>query len=1531
MVNAGAVFIGDGSLLIQCVDAFLNAGHTVKAVASHSPSIVAWSKAKSLVTVEVHADDEITIPAAEFDYLFSIANLSVLPAGLIARAQKLAINFHDALLPRYAGLNATSWALFAREAVHGVTWHEMTAAVDAGRIVKQASFQIAETETALSLNARCYEAGLATFKAMLEDLGRDGELALAEQAGSGSYFGRHQRPDALATLDFSKSAMELAALVRGLDFGSYPNPLARPKFIAGDKLLWVRTAHVMPSTSSAARPGTVLGAEGDALLVATGDGDLSLGGFSDAMGQACPHGIAAGTVLPMLNSVQREKLAAHIPQAAAGEVFWRNAFAALAPVAIPYPQKSSQQKKGTRQTVHLRLDVAGAGGARTVAAFFAWLSALTGQEKISVVYSDAVLGRQAEGLVSWLSPWVPLTVLTAPQTSVPQAIANAEIQIDRCRKAGSYPRDLPSRLGDSGFSVQRFGRVGICLGGAPGPGDLDLLLALDPSGQNLELAADGSVFSNQTIHAMADHLASYLKAFATASGSVVEVPLISQSEAEVLAAMNATTTPFDDAQSVHGAIAAQVARTAQHTALCHQDQSLSYSELDRRATTVAGRLIACGVMPGDIVGLCLERSPDLVIGLLAILKAGAAYLPLDPDYPHDRIALMIEDSKTALVISNAATASALDLPSGKTFLIDRPEPLVPSGETVFPTVGPDDAAYVIYTSGSTGRPKGVVVTHRNVMNFFAGMAQRVPHDPPRRWLAVTSLSFDISVLELCWTLTRGFTVVLHSKSAVPKQSNAPDFSLYYFGNDTSAVPADRYKLLMEGAKFADAQGFSAIWTPERHFHAFGGLYPNPAVTSAAVAAITTRIKIRAGSCVLPLHHPIRVAEDWAFVDNISQGRVGISFAAGWQPNDFAIAPAAFANRKTEMLANIEVVRRLWRGESVAFPGPMGKDVDIQTLPRPVQNELPVWLTAAGNPETFQQAGALGCHLLTHLLGQSMEDVAKKLQLYRTAWREAGHAGAGHVTMMLHTFVGPDEEQVRDTVRGPMKEYLRSSVDLIKQAAWSFPTFVQRGEAHGKSPVEIMDSEELSAKDMDALLDHAFSRYYGTSALFGTPQRCLAMVDTLKRAGVDEIACLIDFGVDIDTVLAHLQDLKQLMDASRHVGPADTAPQHASVAGEITGRAITHLQCTPSMASMLVADAAGRAALSRLSALMVGGEALPLKLAAELRALVPGALLNMYGPTETTVWSTTCDLGPIGDFVPLGQPIANTWLGIRSAWGLECPALVPGELLIGGAGVTRGYLNREELTAERFIDDPARPGSRLYRTGDLVRRHPDGALEFLGRIDQQVKIRGHRIELGEIESALARQAGVKEAVAIAREDAGGDKAIVAYVTAVAGVTPDTGELQRALARELPEIMVPRAVHLLAAFPLTPNGKVDRRAVAEAPSVPIVHPLVAAESQHEKTVAAIWEQALGVAKVGMTDNFFDIGGHSLLVVQVQRRLREATGHEISITDMFRLTTVQALATYLSGNAAPTAVSDGLSRAQARRVVMRSRPNNQATPAG
>jgi natural product biosynthesis luciferase-like monooxygenase protein len=1490
-----AVFVGDGTLLIQCAQAYIDAGHDIRAVATANADIHAWAVAQGIEALQFDDTKALELPAAAFDFLFSIANLRMLPAQALARAGKLAINFHDGPLPRYAGLNATAWALLAREQMHGVTWHEMTPEPDAGRIVRQVQIPVAHDETALSLNTKCYAAGHASFVAMLDDIAR-GQLTLSPQQGTRSYFSRDRRPEALATLDFAQPAEQLAATVRALDHGEYANALSQPKVWLGDGVLLVRTATVADSASHSA-PGTVLSVDRDSLRIATGRGDIVLGGCRDPSGRADFVPPQPGAVLAPPSTQQFHALQVEALRTAKSERFWRAEFTRLAPVDLPYP--ASNPATRTSQQLHAAVG-AQAAGTTTVAAFGAWLAALTGQENVTTLYGDAALAAQAEDVQAWLSPWVPLTLQFVQGCTPVEAASQAEVAIARVREAGPYVCDLPWRLGVRGFSPDRLGRIAVSLCGPTKPANVDLLLTVDESGA-LQFVASADVYSARTLRAIAAHFGAYLKAFEAADCTLAEVSLLPADESEAIAKLNDTSVPLEPL-SICAEISAQVARTPERDAVRDSTRALTYRQLDEQSTALARRLVARGAGPGQRIGVCLARSVDLVVALLAVIKSGAAYVPLDPDYPAARLRAMVDDSLARFVVTHEVLAD----------LQGQSE----DANASLPEVDAASPAYVIYTSGSTGAPKGVVVTHRNVANFFAGMDARVPHEPPGTWLAVTSPCFDISVLELFWTLARGFTVAMHSNQAHEERKPC-EFSLFYFASDDAAAPSpDRYKLLMEGARFADSAGFSAIWTPERHFHAFGGLYPNPALTSAVIAAITTNLKIRAGSCVLPLHHPLRVAEEWAFVDNISHGRVGVSFASGWQPNDFVLAPSAFANRKSEMLANIDVVRRLWRGESVAFPGPSGKPVEVRTLPRPVQKELPIWVTAAGNPETFEQAGEQGCHLLTHLLGQRIDDVAQKLKLYRAAWRKAGHAGDGHVTLMLHTFVGQDEFEVRETVRAPMKAYLRSSIDLIKQAAWTFPTFVQRGEQQGKSPLEIMESAPLSDADMDALLEHAFARYYGTSSLFGTPQRCLAMVEQLRDAGVDEIACLIDFGVATDTVLEHLHDLKELMDAASKSRPAF---QQVSVAESIARFEATHLQCTPSMASMLVADAAGRAALSQLTSLLVGGEALPLPLATQLGELVAGTLLNMYGPTETTIWSSVCNLQNIEGFVPLGEPIANTRLSIRTPSGRECPALVAGELFIAGEGVAAGYWERPELTADRFKGG-------YYRTGDLVRRHVDGRIEFLGRTDHQLKIRGHRIEPGEIEAALVRQQGVKQAIVIARDDIGPDTRLVAYVAADANV--EAAALREALAADLPAVMVPAVVMVLPALPMTLNGKLDRRALP-LPTMSGATPraVMPPQGDVEKLVASIWQQVLGLPEVGTTDNFFDLGGHSLLVVQVQRRLREAAGHEVSITDMFRFPTIASLAAHIGGVATNSVVDDAVNRAMTRRQL---RSRSAARPA-
>jgi len=606
--------------------------------------------------------------------------------------------------------------------------------------------------------------------------------------------------------------------------------------------------------------------------------------------------------------------------------------------------------------------------------------------------------------------------------------------------------------------------------------------------------------------------------------------------------LNRTEADYPQDATIADLFAQQAARTPDAIAVAAGDHQLSYRELDERSNSLAHQLQGLGMMPDTLVGVAVERSEALVVSLLAVLKSGAAYVPLDAHYPKDRLSWIVENSGMQVLLTTPETRQRLPLHGRPISALD---PSDSSGgfqcsEPVRSNATGSNLAYVIYTSGSTGKPKGVMIENRNVVNFFTGM-DRVLDCEPGVWLAVTSVSFDISVLELLWTLTRGFKVVVH-----------------------------------------------------------------------------------------------------------------------------------------------------------------------------------------------------------------------------------GDEGIG------------------------------------------------------------------------------------------------------------------------------------------------------SIADEIARHHVTHLQMTPSLARMLTLDPRVFASLSSLRQILLGGEVVPASVIRLLRQVFKGEIHNMYGPTETTVWSTQCHIEDTDGAISIGRPIANTQVYLLDSQLNPVPAGETGELFIGGDGVVRGYWNRSDLTAERFLKIPSLSENRIYRTGDLARLLPNGNLDFLGRADFQIKLRGHRIEPGEIEAALEQIPGIKQAVLVAREDREGDKRLVAYLVGEAS----QAILRSTLESKLPDYMVPSAFVFLPAFPLTANGKIDRKALLALPAPNVrshgatTHSQSEPVSDMERTICQAWQDALGVPVVRLNDNFFDLGAHSLTVAEVHARLQNVLGREIPLVDLFHFSTVKELAAHLAGTQPQSQVSD---RAQRRRLAL------------
>ncbi|MEV0255083.1 MupA/Atu3671 family FMN-dependent luciferase-like monooxygenase [Streptomyces sp. NPDC050732] len=348
----------------------------------------------------------------------------------------------------------------------------------------------------------------------------------------------------------------------------------------------------------------------------------------------------------------------------------------------------------------------------------------------------------------------------------------------------------------------------------------------------------------------------------------------------------------------------------------------------------------------------------------------------------------------------------------------------------------------------------------------------------------------------------------------PPPPSLPDLGVIFFSGLSG--DSDPYDLLLEVSRYVDGAGFGAIWTPERHFTDAGGAYPNPAVLGAALAMITENVRIRAGSINLPLHNVLRAAEEWALVDNLSGGRVDLAVAPGWHARDFVLNPDAFEDRAQVLNRSREQLQDLWRGNTVPRTDALGESHDILTFPRPVQPELPVWLTSSKSEDAWRFAGENGFNVLSALINFGPPELKKRIDIYREARARVGlDPDAGVVSLMLHTYVGADMDEAVETVRPAMTEYLSS---FVTQHATS-------GQSESRDKSETLRSLD---RDRQEFLEMVFQRYVTSSSLIGDVKQARATLEGFHEMGVDEVACLVDFGLSKDEVLASLARLSPLL-------------------------------------------------------------------------------------------------------------------------------------------------------------------------------------------------------------------------------------------------------------------------------------------------------------------------------------------------------------------------------------------------------------------
>ncbi|NNC07214.1 amino acid adenylation domain-containing protein, partial [Corallococcus exiguus] len=824
--------------------------------------------------------------------------------------------------------------------------------------------------------------------------------------------------------------------------------------------------------------------------------------------------------------------------------------------------------------------------------------------------------------------------------------------------------------------------------------DLTLILTEEPGRIHGALEYATELFDASTARRILRHLQVLLgAALARPEQALSRLPLATDAERSAWP----IPPPVTQAPVLPARLREHALRQPDAVAVEQAGRTWTWRELASRARKLASRLREQGLRPGEPVALCLRASPEKLAALWGVLEAGGAPVALGPTDLDSLAVYAVEGSVVPRLITWRGLFTSTRLESSRVLHVEEvlgdASPLTVT--EALPLPSPESLAWLLPMGA--GQPAWAL-SHTSLTGFFAGLDARLRPAPGTTWLAASEPAPEKPELEALWALSRGLRVLFPSEATTSRRGSSDEaasrplqLSLSYFANDEDSLTGPKYELLMEGAKFADANGFSAIWTPERHFHSFGGIYPQPAVVSAALASVTKHLRLRSGSVVLPLHDPLLIAEQWAVVDNLSQGRVDVSVATGWHVQDFIFAPGNYADRRNILLRHLETLRGLWRGERLRRPGGNGVTVEVGLRPKPVQRELPVWLTATANPETFRLAGELGAGVLTGLFAHSLEELKPKVSLYREAWRRNGHPGRGHITCMLHTYLGDDEAEVLRQVRKPLLAYFRSSADITTSllAAQGY-----QGEI-----------AKVSREDIDALLEHTFEHHAKGTGLIGTVESGIQRLREVRASDVDEVTCLIDFGLETPVVLEGLKRLATVREAVA----ADAASHSRRVRGEQETDAEELLSLAKQSGAVLVNTTARLA--RALTDLPGAREAL-----APVGAWVlENASAELAAAVQRTAGGDVLLAGEArdGGLLPRAPeeklpPGLDVW--VLDAAGAPVPAGVVGELALSGAGLPAALWRATGEAPGRLVPHPRSGSTCLYRTGRPVRLRADGRVE-----------------------------------------------------------------------------------------------------------------------------------------------------------------------------------------------------------------------------
>jgi len=1058
--------------------------------------------------------------------------------------------------------------------------------------------------------------------------------------------------------------------------------------------------------------------------------------------------------------------------------------------------------------------------------------------------------------------------------------------------------------------------------------DLLLSIAETKKGLMASLEYNSDLFASETILRMLSH-------FATLLQSIVRNPEYRVSELDYLSDAERTKLLYEWNQyqafphelCIHRLFEQRVERTPEAIAVTFNGSALDYGELNRRANKLAHYLRRMGVEADVVVGIAVERSLEMIIGLLGILKAGGAYVPIDPAYPQQRIAFMLEDANITVLLTQRSLLESLPGSQATIVCIDSDwERIEQEGEeNLTSEVLEDNLAYVIYTSGSTGRPKGVLVTHANMVRLLTATQAWFNFDSSDVWTLFHSYAFDFSVWEIWGALLYGgrLVVVPYLVSRSPQavyqllsdervtilnQTPSAFHQLMQVDQASPHVELPALRLVIFGGEALDLKSL-APWF-DQHSDELPRLVNMYGITETTVhvtlrplsredveGVARSRIGVPISDMqlyILDRHLqpvPINVAgEMYVGGAGVSRGYLNRPdlTAERFIPNPFGRQPGTGGDR---------CFQQLFEAQVRATPGKVAVEFNNESLTYDLLNRR------ANRLARLLIEQGVGPDVVVALFAERSIDLL-------TAILAVFKAGGAYLPLDPN-YPAQRIAQVLEQSGAPLVLTTSELTETLSQALDAMPR-------QSQPTLRVIEEElarEVSEEDLEARNSPRNLAYViYTSGSTGVPKGAMveqvgmvnhlyAKVNALALTENDIVAQNASQCFDISV----WQMLVSLLVGGRvRIIPNETAHDPSMLLDEMKTNGITVIETVPSLLRAMLKEIEQRGpaapALEQLRWMVATGEALPPDLCTQWLQAYPGIpIMNAYGPTECSddVTHHPIDRDPGADAVrmPIGRPVDNTSIFILNHRQQPAPIGITGEIYVAGVGVGRGYLNDPERTADVFVPNSltAEAGNRLYRTGDLARRLANGDVEYLGRLDQQVKIRGFRIELAEIESVLGQHPEVKDCAVIMGQGPNGDRSLLAYVVPYQQkATIRSGELRAFLRQTLPEYMIPSRFSSLEEIPLTSNGKLDRKSLpAPRQNRGDLGSYVAPRNLVEQAMAGIWSQVLQVDRVGIHDNFFALGGHSLLATQLLSRLRHVLNIEVPLRKLFESPTIGELA--------------------------------------